>query len=132
MARGLPRVGATRRVRVGTLSEGIRGGRVLLVRRREAQTSHSWKIPAAKLRSRAPIGSRVSGPDPWGRQERRKVSLGVNRLELDHGKTGNFLEIAEVQRRYLVAEMQRCRADQQILERKLDAHRFLLAFDAPR
>jgi len=55
----------------------------------------------------------------------------VNRSELDHGKTGDSLEIAEVQRRDFVAEMQRCRADQQILERKLDAHRFLLAFDAP-
>jgi hypothetical protein len=53
------------------------------------------------------------------------------RSELDHGQTGDSLEIAEVQRRDFVAKMQRCRADQQILERKLDAHRFLLAFDAP-
>ena len=39
MARGLPRGGATRRVRVETLSEGISEGRVLLARSREAQTS---------------------------------------------------------------------------------------------
>ena len=43
MARGLPRGGATRRVRVETLSEGISEGRVLLPRSTEAQTSHSWK-----------------------------------------------------------------------------------------
>jgi hypothetical protein len=55
--------------------------------------------------------------------------LGSQKSDLDHGKTGNSLEIAEVQRRYFEAEMQRCRADQQILERKLDAHRRLLAFD---
>jgi hypothetical protein len=56
--------------------------------------------------------------------------LAVNRLELDHGQTGDSLENPEVQRRHFVAEMQRCRADQQVLERKLDAHRFLLTFDA--
>lgn len=55
----------------------------------------------------------------------------VNRSELDHGEAGDSLEIAEIQRRNFVAEMQRCRADQQILERKLDTHRFLLAFDPP-
>jgi hypothetical protein len=55
----------------------------------------------------------------------------VNRSELDHGEAGDSLEIVEVQRRNFVAEMQRCRADQQIFERKLDTHRFLLAFDVP-
>jgi len=50
---------------------------------------------------------------------------------LDDGKTGDSLEIAEVQRRDLVAEMQRCRTNQQILKRELDAYRFLLALDAP-
>ncbi len=55
----------------------------------------------------------------------------VNRSELDNGKTRDSLEIAEIQRRHFVAKMQRCRADQQIVERKLDANRFLLAFDAP-
>jgi hypothetical protein len=57
--------------------------------------------------------------------------LVVNRSELDYGKARNSLEIPEVQRRDFVAEMQRCRADQQILERKLDTNRFLLAFDTP-
>ena len=55
----------------------------------------------------------------------------VNRSALDHGQTGESLEIAKVQRRHFVAEMQRCRADQQVLERELDAHCFLLALDAP-
>ena len=40
------------------------------------------------------------------------ISLAANRSGLDHGKAGDFLEIAEVQRREFVAEMQRCRADQ--------------------
>jgi hypothetical protein len=57
--------------------------------------------------------------------------VAVNPSELDHGQAGDSFEIAEVQRRHFVAKMQRCRADQQILERKLDAHRFPLAFDAP-
>ena len=57
--------------------------------------------------------------------------VGVNRSELDHGQAGDSFEIAGVQRRHFVAKMQRCRADQLILERKLDAHRFLLAFDSP-
>jgi hypothetical protein len=60
-----------------------------------------------------------------------QVLLVVNRSELDYGKARDSLEIAEVQRRDFVAEMQRCRADQQILERKLDTNRFLLAFDTP-
>lgn len=55
----------------------------------------------------------------------------VNRSELDYGQAGNSVEIAEVQRRDLVAEMQGGRADQQVLERELDAYRFLLAFDVP-
>ena len=54
----------------------------------------------------------------------------VNRSELDHGKTGNSLEIAEVQRRNFVAEMQSRRTNQQILKCKLDAYRFLLALYA--
>ena len=57
--------------------------------------------------------------------------MGGNRSELNHGKTRDSLEIAEVQRHDFVAEMQCRRADQQILERKLDTNRFLLAFDAP-
>ena len=49
MARGLPRGGATRRVRVETLSEGISEGRVLLVRRREAQTSQTRDLVWSKI-----------------------------------------------------------------------------------
>lgn len=60
-----------------------------------------------------------------------EIWLAVGRSELDDGQAGDSLEIAEVQRRHFVAKMQRCRADQQILERKLDAYRFLLALDAP-
>ncbi len=55
----------------------------------------------------------------------------VNRSELNHGKTGDSLEIAEVQRRDFVAKMQGRRSIQQILERKLDTNRFLLASDVP-
>ena len=76
-------------------------------------------------------GSRASGVLVEGPRERREISLAANRSGLDHGKAGDFLEIAEVQRREFVAEMQRCRADQQVLERELDAHCFLLALDAP-
>lgn len=57
--------------------------------------------------------------------------VGVNRSELYHGQAGDSFEIAEVQCRHFVAKMQRCRANQQVLKRKLDAHRFLLALDAP-
>jgi hypothetical protein len=57
--------------------------------------------------------------------------LKVNRSELNHGKTGDSLEIAQVQRRDFVAEVQRRRTNQQILKCKLDAHRFLLALYAP-
>jgi hypothetical protein len=57
--------------------------------------------------------------------------LVVHRLQLDYGKARDSLEIPDVQRRDFVAEMQRCRADQQILERKLDTNRFLLASDTP-
>jgi hypothetical protein len=57
--------------------------------------------------------------------------LTVNRSEFDYGETGDSLEIAEVQRRDFVTEMQGCRADQQVLERELDAYRLLLALDAP-
>jgi len=62
--------------------------------------------------------------------ERRVLT--VNRSGLDHREAGNSLEIPEVQRRDFVAEMQGCRANQQVLERKLDAYRFLLALDVPR
>ena len=55
----------------------------------------------------------------------------VNRSHLDYGEAGDFLEIAEVQRRNLVTEMQSCRADQQVLERELDTYGLLLTFDAP-
>src|SRR2546429_6284668 len=57
-------------------------------------------------------GSRASGVLVDGPRERRGISLAANRSGLDHGKAGDFLEIAEVQRREFVAEMQRCRADQ--------------------
>ena len=60
-----------------------------------------------------------------------QVLLVVNRSELDYGKARDSLEIPEVQRRDFVAEMQRRSTDQQILERKLDTNRFLLAFDTP-
>ena len=53
----------------------------------------------------APDRSKNGGP----------VLLVVNRSELDYGKARDQLEIPEVQRRDFVAEMQRCRADQQIL-----------------
>jgi hypothetical protein len=46
--------------------------------------------------------------------------LAGNCSELDDGKTGDSREIAEVQRRHLAADMQRCRTNQQILKRKLD------------
>jgi hypothetical protein len=57
--------------------------------------------------------------------------LAGNRSELDYGKTWDSLEIAEVQRHNFVVKMQGRRTNQQILKRKLDAHRLLLAFDAP-
>jgi len=74
------------------------------------------------------LGAASAGLPLYGGESGGKFR--INRSELDHGQTGDSLEIAEVQRRDFIAEMQRCRADQQILERKLDAHRFLLAFDA--
>jgi len=40
--------------------------------RREAHASHGWMNPAAKPRSRAIIGSRISGLAPWRRRERRE------------------------------------------------------------
>ena len=43
MARGLPRVGATRRVRVGTLSEGISGGIVFALKDRGLFPR--WRVP---------------------------------------------------------------------------------------
>ena len=93
--------------------------------------SHSQKIPAARPQSRATIRSRVSGPAPLAVARPKGSFSAVNRSELNHGQTGNSFEVAQVQRRYVVAEMQRCRANQQILKCKLDTHRLLLPFDAP-
>ncbi len=94
--------------------------------------SHGKTVLTAKRQARVTVGSCVSGPARRRREERTgKISLPINRSELDHGQTGDSLEIPEVQSRDFVAEMQCCRADQQILERKLDPNRFLLAFDAP-
>jgi hypothetical protein len=57
---------------------------------------------------------------PLDGDESKENWVAGTRSELDHGKTGDSLEIAEVKRRHFVAEMQRCRADEQIFERKLD------------
>ena len=55
-----------------------------------------------------------------------------NFSELDDGKAGDSLEIAKVQRGNFKAKMQRSSTNQQILKRKLNAQRLLLAFDASR
>jgi hypothetical protein len=77
------------------------------------------------------FGAALAGLPLDGGKNGGQVSFVVDRSELDYGKARDSLEIPEVQRRDFVAEMQRCRADQQILERQLDTNRFLLAFDTP-
>ena len=77
------------------------------------------------------FGAALAGLLLAGGKNGGQVLLVVKRSELDYGKARDSLEIPEVRRRDFVAEMQRCRADQQILERKLDANRFLLALDTP-
>ena len=59
------------------------------------------------------------------------VGSRIHRSKLDNGETGDFLEIANVQRRKVKSEVQRSSADQQVLDREPDPHRFLLTFDAP-
>jgi hypothetical protein len=59
------------------------------------------------------------------------VGSRIHRSKLNNGETGDFLEIANVQRRKVKSEMQRNSADQQVLNCELDPHRFLLTFDAP-
>jgi len=102
-----------------------------LVEWREARASHNWGNPVAQPQSRAEPSELRQRACPLTAARAEGNFAVVNRSELDHGEARNSLEIAEVQRREFVAEMQRCRTNQQILKRKLDAHRFLLAFDAP-
>jgi hypothetical protein len=59
------------------------------------------------------------------------VAFSVNFSELHHGQAGDSPEIAKIQHRNVKAKMQRRSTNQQILERKLNAHRLLLTFDAP-
>ncbi len=53
------------------------------------------------------------------------------RSELDHGKTGNQSEVADVQSGYGIAEMQRCGADQKVFEGNAYAVGCLLALYLP-
>jgi hypothetical protein len=64
---------------------------------------------------------RTGGPD---------VTPG-NGSKSDYGKTRDSLKVSKVERRYFVAKMQSRRTNQQILERKLNARRFLLTPDSP-
>jgi hypothetical protein len=55
----------------------------------------------------------------------------VNRLELDHGKTGNQSKVADVQSCNSIAKMQRRSANQQIFEGDAYAKGCLLALYPP-
>ena len=93
--------------------------------------------------AKTPLGGpSLRGLQGWGRLSQASLFLwislvphkrraAVSCLELHDRETGDSLEIAEIQRRDFVAKVQRCRAYQQVLKRKLNPHRFLLAFDAP-
>ena len=116
----------------GTISVQLEEFRLAHIDRACPIASHGKIVLTAKRQARVTVGSRVSGPAPRRRGERTgKISSPINRSELNHGQTGDSLEIAEVRRRDLVAKMQCRRCNQQILKCKLGSGRFLLAFDVP-
>ena len=83
---------------------------ILALREERPRASYGRNIPAAKLQSRATIGSRVAGL-PFDGGESEGKFLDGQSSELNHGKIGDSLEVAQVQGCYVVAEMQRSRAD---------------------
>lgn len=76
--------------------------------------------------------ARAGGEDFAGvfREATRGTRRAEVRSKMGNTKAGNSLEISEIQRRHFKPEMQCCCADQQVFKRKLNALRFLLAFDA--